>query len=307
MSTFDVPIGWAGGTALTNIDQVRAEATYAVEAGFDSFWVSQIFGVDPIVALASVATIVEPLAEVGTSVVPLYGRHLLALASQARTAQAVLGGRFTLGIGPSHAMVVEGFFGESYDRPFSHSAEFIAAINPLLRGEPTDLEGRELTAKGWLTIDADPVPVLLAALGPRMLELAGAHTLGTTLGPGLGPKTIANHIAPTINAAADPGGPPPRVQALVAVCITDDPAAAIEHSRSINTMYAQLPAYRAMLDREGLDSPADLLVAGSIDDIVTGINLYIEAGATDIRLGIGAPDHEIYQQTRTEIAALLGS
>lgn len=301
-----VPIGWAGGTGLNSIEEVRREAEYAVSSGFDSYWVSQIFGVDPIVALAAIADTVEPLAEVGTSVVPLYGRHPIALAAQARTAQAALGGRFTLGIGPSHAMVVEGFFGESYARPYTRTKEFIEAIDPLLRGESTDLEGEELTAHGWLTIVAEPVPILLAAMGPRMLRLAGASTAGTSLGGAVGPKTIRSHIAPTINrAAADAGRPPPRIKALITVCVTDDPAAAIEHSRGTSALYAELPAYRAMLDREGLASPADLLVAGSMDQVVAGLQTYIDAGATEIRLGTAAPNDEVMARTREEISRFL--
>ena len=131
-----VPLGWAAGTGINSIDELRNEAQFAASAGFDALWVSQIFGVDPVVALAAIAEDVEPLAEVGTSVVPIYGRHPLALAAMARTAQAALGGRFTLGIGPSHAMVVEGFYGQSYDRPFTHTSDFVEAIEPLLRGEP---------------------------------------------------------------------------------------------------------------------------------------------------------------------------
>ncbi|MEZ5166486.1 MAG: LLM class flavin-dependent oxidoreductase [Acidimicrobiales bacterium] len=128
-----VPLGWAAGTAVSSIDELRAEARFAVDAGFDALWVSQIFGVDPVVALAALAPDLAPLAEVGTSVVPIYGRHPLVLAAMARTAQSALDGRFTLGIGPSHAMVVEGFFGESYDRPFTRTKEFVEALDPLLR------------------------------------------------------------------------------------------------------------------------------------------------------------------------------
>ena len=191
-----VPLGWGAGTAINSIDELRAEARFALDAGFDALWVSQIFGVDPVVALAAVASDVEPLAEVGTSVVPIYGRHPLALAAMARTAQSALGGRFTLGIGPSHAMVVEGFFGESYDRPFTHTAEFVDALDPLLRGEPCDVEGDEIIAKGWSTVDSEPIPILLAALGPRMLDLAGQRCAGTSLGPGMSPSVIADHVAP---------------------------------------------------------------------------------------------------------------
>ena len=111
---------------MESVPDVAREARWANAVGFDSLWVSQIFGVDPIVALSAVGSDVPDLKELGTSVVPLAGRHPLALAASARTAQSALDGRFTLGIGPSHAMVVEGFFGESYDRPFSRTREFVS-------------------------------------------------------------------------------------------------------------------------------------------------------------------------------------
>jgi F420-dependent oxidoreductase-like protein len=298
-----VPIGWAGGTAINSISELRAEVRFAVDAGFDALWVSQIFGVDPVVALAAVAADVEPLAEVGTSVVPIYGRHPLALAAMARTAQSALGGRFTLGIGPSHAMVVEGFFGESYDRPFTHTAEFVEALVPLLRGDPCDVDGEEITAKGWLSIESEPVPVLVAALGPRMLDLAGRRCAGTSLGPGMAPSVVADHIAPLIRAAAaDAGRAEPRIKALVSVAVTDDPASLIAHERKSSGLYGSLPAYRRVLDLAGLDSPADVLIAGSMDAVAAGMAEYVDAGATELRIGVVS---SVGDQTRAALAKWL--
>lgn len=282
-----VPLGWAAGTAINSIEELRQEARFAVEAGFDALWVSQIFGVDAIVALAAIAREAEPLAEVGTSVMPIYGRHPLVLAAMARTAQSALDGRFTLGIGPSHAMVVEGFYGESYDRPFTRTAEFIEALDPLLRGEPCDVEGEELTAKGWLTVETEPVPILLSALGPKMLDLAGRRCAGTSLGPAMASEVVASHVAPRIRAAAaDAGQPKPRIKALVSVALTDDPESLKATDREASGLYANLPAYRRLLDMAGLDSPADVLIAGSMTDIEAGMAKFVEAGATELRVGV---------------------
>lgn len=303
----DVPIGWAGGTGLNSIADVRREAQYAARGGFDAFWVSQIFGVDPFVALAAVAADLDGVAEVGTSVVPVYGRHPLALAAQALTAQDALGGRFTLGVGPSHAMVVEGFFGQSYDRPFTYTAQYVEALDRLLRGESVDVEASEVFAKGWLTVAADPVPIMIAAMGTRMLEFAGRFTVGTMLGFPVGPRTIAQHVAPTINAsAAAVDRRPPRICASVSVVLTDDPERARESSRQLNTMYADLPAYRAMLDREGVASPGDLLVAGDPDAVRAGLAAYLEAGATELRVGAGGATEEERQATLDALPELLG-
>src|SRR5215218_7527553 len=91
--------GLAGGTTIASVEQARAVARYADAAGFDSLWISHATAVDPVVALACLAADIGRLSEVGTSVVPLYGRHPIGLAQLARTAQSALGGRFTLGIG----------------------------------------------------------------------------------------------------------------------------------------------------------------------------------------------------------------
>lgn len=307
MNALGVPVGWAGGTGLASIEEVRSEARFAVDAGFDSFWVSQIFGVDPIVALAAIAADVEPLTEVGTSVVPLYGRHPMALAAQARTAQSALSGRFTLGIGPSHQMVVEGFFGESYRRPGTRTEEFVAAIAPLLRGEHTNVDGMEITSHGWLTIECEPVPLLLAAMGPRMLKIAGRYTAGTSLGMAVGPKTLVSHIVPVISQAAQTAGnPPPRIKSLVVIAVTDDVGAAYELSVKQNAMYQDLPAYRAMLDREGVESPADLMIAGTETEVTEGLLRYVEAGATELRIGVSAVDEPTEHRSRAFLADILG-
>ena len=136
-----VRIGYGAGTGLNTVADVRDEAIWADAAGFDSFWVSQVFGVDPIVALAAIGASCPRIGELGTSVVPLTGRHPLALAAQARTAQSALDGRFTHGVGASHQLVSEGFFGEPYGSAFSRTTEFLNALLPLLSGETADVDG----------------------------------------------------------------------------------------------------------------------------------------------------------------------
>ena len=300
-----VRIGYGAGTGMTSVAQVRDEARWAEAAGFESFWVSQVFGVDPIVALAAIGDDVPGFAELGTSVVPLAGRHPLALAALARTAQSALGGRFTLGLGTAHQMVVEGFFGEPWAHPVARTSEYLAALGPLLAGEPSDVEGTHVFAKGWLTIDAEPCPILLAALGPRMLELAGRVTAGTSVGS-CGPRTIEAHIAPILNAAAEAADrPPPRIVALVHVCVTDEVDELRAHSRAQQVMYDSFPSYRQVLDREGVESGADLVVAGTRDDLLDGIASYARAGATDLRLAIAARTDDERVATRDALRDLV--
>lgn len=296
-----VRLGFAGGTALTSIDQIREDAIWASQVGFDSYWVSYVFGIDPLVALPVVASD-APGIELGTSVVPTVGRHPIAMAQLARSAQQACNGRFTLGVGPSHQVVVEALYGEPWDRPFERTREYLDVLVPLCSGEPAASSGTQVTGHATLNIPSEPVPVVLAALGPKMLDLAGRVAAGTHVGQ-CGPKTIAEHTAPTINAAAaDAGRPAPRIIALVNLCVGDNPDAIRAAAAEGSGAYAALPSYRAMLDREGIEDPTDLILAGSMDQITEGLQAYIDAGATDLRLGIYAPDIEHARTTREALA-----
>ncbi len=305
MGTLGVRWGYGAGTGVRNLDALRDDARWAEAAGFDGLWVSQVFGVDPIVALAAIADDVPDISELGTSVVPLTGRHPMSLAPAALTAQAATRGRFTLGIGPSHQVVAEGLFGESYARPFTRTSEFVAALNGLFQEGSATVQGEEISSSGWLTIEAPPVPILLAALGPRMLELAGSATAGTSLGS-CGPTTIRNHIRPRIVDAAERAGRgAPRIMALVEVSVTDRPEERRAASREAAGGYDALPAYRAMLDREGVASGADLAVFGTADQVAEGLAAYVDAGATDLRVLISGDDDE-RTATREFFEELLG-
>ncbi len=288
---------------MRSVAQVREEALWAANARFDSFWVSQALGVDPLVALAAVGRDVPEFVELGSSVVPLVGRHPLALAAEARTVQSALEGRLVLGVGASHQVVAERAFGESYAKPYSRTKEFLDALLPLLEGGEAAVCGEQIVARGALAIEAPPCQVLLAALAPRMLALAGARTAGTSLGQ-CGPKTIRAHVAPVLNAAAEAAGRPrPRIMALVSVVITDDPVAARQGAIEASNGY--LPSYRRVLDLEGVTSGAELVVAGSVEEVALGLAEYVDAGVTDLRIGLGSAEPRLLAATRAGMAELL--
>ncbi len=297
--------GLAGGVALSSIDEVRQSATWAADIGFDGFWISQANAVDPIVALAAVADEVSGLIEVGTSVVPLYGRHPLGLAQMVRTAQSALEGRLTLGIGPSHRGPVSDSMGLAWDRPLGYTSEFLDGLEPLLAGEPAAAEGEQLTTRAELNISAPDTPILLAALGPKMLRLAGTRTAGTTVGQ-CGPKTIRTHIAPLVReAAAEAGRPEPRIMALIRLCVTDDHAGAFALAQEVGAAYSRWPSYAAVLEREGLDRPGELHLIGSADEVFDGLGRYADAGVTDFRLEIAAHDRAATESSRAALADYL--
>jgi F420-dependent oxidoreductase-like protein len=187
-----------------------------------------------------------------------------------------------LGIGLAHKPVVEQRWGMSFERPAAYMREYLAVLLPLLRGEAVDYTGERLKTQQQLAFADTPAPsVMLAALGERMLRLAGELTDGTALWL-VGPRTVAEHIAPAINGAAQQAGrPAPRIVVSLPICLTDAPAAARERAARGLAGYNQLPSYRAMLDREGVGGPADVMIAGSEDELDRQLASLEEAGATD--------------------------
>lgn len=269
----------AGGPET--LDGLVAQAQAAEAAGFSSVWLANIFGLDAIGALAVVGRETSGI-ELGTAVVPTYPRHPVTMAQQALTTQAASGGRFVLGLGLSHQIVIETLLGLSYSRRASHMREYLEVIEPLLRGEPVAFSGDEYRVQATLKVPgADPVPVLVAALGPAMLKLAGSRAAGTITWM-TGPKTLEAHTVPGISAAAEGAGRvAPRVVAGLPIALTNDPAAAREIAAKAFEAYGGLPSYRAMLDREGAAGPADVAIVGDEAALESELAKLEEIGVTD--------------------------
>jgi F420-dependent oxidoreductase-like protein len=272
---------FGGDTANRTIDDVVADARQAEADGFASYWLPQIFGMDAITTLAIVGRDV-PRIELGTAVVPTYPRHPMMLAQQALTTQAASGGRFVLGIGLSHQIVIENMFGMSFEKPARHMREYLSVLAPLVAGGAVEYDGTTLHAHGTVSVaDAPPCPILLAALAPKMLELAGAVADGTITWM-TGPATLADHTIPAINAAASAAGrPAPRVCASLPVCVTDDASGARARAAEEFSVYGMLPSYRAMLDREGAAGPADVAIVGDAPTVTSAVAHLGEIGVTD--------------------------
>ena len=280
--------GASGAESQSATDPVSSlvEAVVAAEAdGFPCFWTSQIFTVDALTALA-VAGARTSSIELGTAVVPVHPRHPHVLAQQALTVNAAVGGRLALGIGLSHQIVVEGMWGLSFDRPYTYMRQYLDALLPLLSEQAVAAEGDMLTVRAQIQLPGVAAPsVLLAALGERMLGLAGARTAGTITWM-TGPATLRDHIVPTITRAAEGAGrDAPRVVAGFPVCVTDDPAAARKAAGDTFAIYGQLPSYRAMLDREGAGGPADVAIVGDEKEVAGRFEELDAAGVTDLGVG----------------------
>ena len=226
-----------------------------------------------------------PGIELGTAVVPTYPRHPLVLAGQALTTQAACGNRLTLGIGLSHQIVIEGVFGYPFDKPARHMREYLSVLGPAIRGEQVTFEGSTVTARSMAPMKvagAEPCPILVAALGSMMLKIAGELTDGTITWM-VGLKTLGSHIVPSITAAAAAAGrPAPRVAVGLPVCVTADADAARQRAAKAFGFYNQLPSYRAMLDREGAQGPADVAIVGDEETVAAELARVADAGGTDL-------------------------
>jgi F420-dependent oxidoreductase-like protein len=290
-----VDIGDTMGPVTLNTMVGRARR--ARELGLHSVWMGQFVGWDILTALALVGREVPDL-ELGTAIVPTYPRHPLALASQVLSVQAATGNRLQLGLGPSHRTIIEEWYGLDYGRPARHMREYLEALRPLLRQEQVSYQGETLRAQGKLTVlDARPPALLISALGPVMLRLAGELTDGTVTA-WAGPRAIAEHIAPRLNEAAEAAGRPrPRIVAGVLVHVTDKPAMARQRVGEQFSAADHLPSYRAMMDIEGVATGADLLLAGDEAEVTAGLRAYQEAGATEFVAFFAGPDEE---RPRTE-------
>ncbi|OLF07948.1 TIGR03564 family F420-dependent LLM class oxidoreductase [Actinophytocola xanthii] len=273
------------------VDQVRV----AADAGFATAWSSQALGWDALTAIAVAGTAGVDVA-VGTAVVPVPQRHPMVLAAQALTVQAAVAGRLTLGIGAGIGAMVSGMFGLPADRPVRRMREYLTVLGPLLRGDTVDHRGETLTAVGAVAAagGVPAPPVLVAAMGPRMVRLAGELADGTVTWM-TGPRTLGEHIVPAITRAAA-GRPAPRVVAGLPVCVTDMAEDVRARIAERFALAAQVPEYRATLDREGATGPQDVAIVGTETEVARSLAQLRDAGVTEL---MAAPFGTTDEQART--------
>jgi 5,10-methylenetetrahydromethanopterin reductase len=247
------------------VESCIGELTKARDSGFARLWMTQMpYDADLLTVLAVAMHEVSDI-QVASGVVPIQNQHPMLLAQRALTLNLIAGGRFTLGVGVTHRTVTEGMWGISWDRSVRRLSEFLDGLLPLLAGEPVNATGEMLTTIGALQISGAPTPeVYVAALGPQMLRLAGRRTAGTITWM-TGPKTLKEHIVPTLRTSAAEAGRPDgavSVAAALPLAVTDDVAAVRSLAAEQFAMYGHLPSYRAMLDREGYAGPEDAALVG---------------------------------------------
>tara|TARA_R110001592_G_scaffold363248_4_gene682202 strand:- start:54006 stop:54920 length:915 start_codon:yes stop_codon:yes gene_type:complete len=296
-------IGIMGDPWDANLAILEQEVSVLQAAGGSTYWLTQVWRYDALTLIPWLA-IKAPDLEFASGVVASYLRHPMTLASQALTTSLLTKGKFTLGLGLMHKPLIENMFEMSYEKPARHMREYLDILLPLLQQQEVDVTGHTVSYHGGMDVPEAPAcPVLLAAMGPRMLKLCGSRTDGAVLWM-TGPKTISGHILPALHQAADAAGrAPPRLAALIPVFITDDIQAARSFCAEKYAVYNEMPSYREMLDREGLTGPEDYCLIGSEEQVRERLEAFANAGATDIGLQVNG-EGDSRTRTLEFIAAL---
>ncbi len=276
-----ISINGSAAMVMPSVPNALADLRATKAEGFSGYWLAQVGLCDALTVFAAAGSDTAGI-EVGTAVIPTFPRHPHALATQALTTQAAINGSLILGIGLSHQPSVEGHWKMKWERPVRHMTDYLDVLLPLLSSGRASHTGEIWSAEIAAARPTDRTPsVMLAALGPQMLDIAGRRTDGTILWL-VGPRTISEHIAPRINeAAAAADRPAPRVVCSLPVCVTDDEPAARSLIGQFLNGYQDLPSYRAMLDREGAEGPADVAIVGTEAKVHAALDGLERAGTTD--------------------------
>ena len=277
-------IGLTGGGATA--DRIVSQASRAEADGFTSMWYPSAAGGGDPLPVMTLAGRTTAAIELGTAVLQTYPCHPVLAASRANAVAFAIGapGRLTLGVGPSHQGPIESRLGLSYDTPGLHTDEYVQILTGLLRGEQVSFAGRQfrIDAGPLPLLDGAEIPVLVGALGSRLLRVAGACTAGTILWMA-NATAIEAHVAPKIRkAAADAGRPAPRIVAGLPVAVHDDVAEARSVAARLYQAYGELPNYQRILSRGGIAGPAEAVIVGDEDRVAAQVRALFEAGATDV-------------------------
>ncbi|MBB5916091.1 F420-dependent oxidoreductase-like protein [Nocardia transvalensis] len=267
------------------VDAGVAAGRRVAESGLSSLWFGQGFSHDSVLLSAVVGREV-PGIEVGTSAVPISGRHPLLVASQAQTAQAATGGRFTLGLALGTESTTERVFGVGFARAITRLREFVTVLNSVFDTGAVDFHGDTVTAVNPLPAAvagaAPRVPILVAAMGPQALRATGELADGTL--PFLvGPGALRDHIVTPITRAAEAAGRPrPRIAVLVPGVVTADVERARAAAAETTAFYDAIPSYARMIGLSGASRAADLVVIGDEEHVAARVEEYFAAGATEV-------------------------
>jgi F420-dependent oxidoreductase-like protein len=282
-------IGPERGRYHDKVGRLVADAQAAEQAGFTAIWVPQI--PDEFDALTAVVLMgrATSTVEIGTAVMPIQSRHPIAMAQQALATQAVCEGRFTLGLGPSHHWIVSDMLGLPYEKPARLVRNYLEVLNPALAGPGrVDVENDDFRVHNALDVTDLPTPILVAALAPVMLRVAGELASGTILWMA-DERAIGSHIVPRISKAAESvARPAPRIVAGVPVvlCANDEADEARGWANRLLGHADYSPNYERLLEHGDATDVGDLLAAGDETAVLDRLRSFRDAGVTDLAVRV---------------------
>jgi F420-dependent oxidoreductase-like protein len=306
-------VGPERGRYGEKVARLVEDAEAAEQAGFASIWVPQIpDDFDGLTAAALMGRATSRI-ELGTAVMVIQTRHPVAMAQQVLSTQAVCEGRFTLGLGPSHHWIVEDMLGLRYERPARLVRDYLEVLNAAFAGPgPVDVENDSYRVHNPIDVtDLPPTQILLAALAPMMLRIAGEHASGTILWMA-DERAIGDHIVPRITKAAEEAGRPrPRVVAGVPVvlCSNDEVDEARARANRVLGHAEFSPNYERLLEHGDAQDVGDLLAAGDESSIAERFRSFRDAGATDLSVRIlpVGPGREARLESKRRTIAFLST
>ncbi|ORB65602.1 LLM class F420-dependent oxidoreductase [Mycolicibacterium tusciae] len=258
--------------------------------GFASFWIPQVPGyLDAMTAVALLGQVTDRI-EIGTAVVPMQTRHPVIMAQQALTTQVACDGRFTLGVGPSHHWIISDQLGLPYDKPAPMVRDYLEVLDAAFTGPgPIAVENGNFRVHSPMNVTEDfGVGVLVAALGPAMLRIAGERTAGTILWMA-DERAIGDYVVPRITEAAKAAGRSgPRVVAgvPVALCSSSDTDRAREYASEVLGHADFSPNYVRLLEHGDAEDVGDTMAAGDESTVRTRLQSYRDAGVTDLAVRV---------------------
>jgi probable F420-dependent oxidoreductase len=267
---------WLGGLGRTPWPEVRDAARRIEELGYGALWLSETpTGREPLAHSALILGATERIP-VATGIASICSRDALAARNGALALGEAFPGRFTLGLGVSHAPAVK-MRGQEYTKPLTAMKGYLDALDSVAYDGATP---------------STPVPLVLAALRPKMLELSRDRTSGAH-----------PYFVPLEHTkiARERLGDGPLLAHEVSIVVESDPAVARERARSFMKLYLQLPNYTnnlrdlgwgdADLDGGGSDALVDAIVGwGSVEDVVARVKAHLDAGADHVCVQpVGAP------------------
>ena len=288
MSQPIIGVSIQAGSAAEAVAQVRQAENAGVQAAWATIGVAG--GADAITTFAAALTQTERIL-LGTSIVQTWPRHPITFAQEVVALESLAPGRFRLGIGPGHELMMAPTYGVRWEAPLTNLREYLTVLRALLHEGEVDFEGRHVTARSRVRTPTQ-TPIMASALRPRSFELCGELADGAISWMCPWPYLVEQALPALRRGAEQAGREAPPLVAHVPIAVSEDREAVYALARDQLSGYARIPFYRAMFLKAGYadvgeggysdELLANLVVHGTEDEVVAGLVALIEMGMGEV-------------------------